>query len=73
MSRSGESITNPTRLPDGWTIVKVSDAGAVRLGRQRSPNQMSGAFPTRYVRAANITPSGLNLDDLLEMNFTPAV
>ncbi|WP_420101536.1 restriction endonuclease subunit S [Bosea sp. (in: a-proteobacteria)] len=33
---------------------------------------MSGDFPTRYVRAANITPSGLNLDDLLQMNFTPA-
>lgn len=58
-------------MPDGWTLVKVSDAGAVRLGRQRSPDQMWGAFPTRYIRAANITPSGLNLDDLLEMNFTP--
>lgn len=52
--------------------MKASDAGMVRLGRQRSPSQMSGAFPTRYVRAANITLSGLNLDDLLEMNFTPA-
>ncbi|MER9203904.1 restriction endonuclease subunit S [Mesorhizobium sp. M0933] len=27
---------------------------------------------TRYVRAANITPAGMNLSDLLEMNFTPA-
>jgi type I restriction enzyme S subunit len=27
---------------------------------------------TKYVRAANITPAGMNLSDLLEMNFTPA-
>lgn len=72
MSSADQSSTNPARLPDGWSLVKVSEAGAVRLGRQRSPGQMSGAFLTRYVRAANITPSGLNLDDLLEMNFTPA-
>lgn len=72
MSNSHESSTNVARLPDGWTVVRVSEAGAVRLGRQRSLDQMSGAFPTRYVRAANITPAGLNLDDLLEMNFTPA-
>lgn len=62
---------NSARLPEGWTFVRVSDAGTVRLGRQRSPDQMSGAFPTRYVRAANITPSGMSVDDLLEMNFTP--
>jgi type I restriction enzyme S subunit len=72
MTSSDGSSINSARLPNGWNLVKVSDAGAVRLGRQRSPDQMSGAFPTRYVRAANITPSGLNLDDLLEMNFTPA-
>lgn len=70
------SLDEPSRpsegLPDGWIIVRVSEAGAIRLGRQRSPDQMSGAFPTRYVRAANITSSGLSLDDLLEMNFTPA-
>lgn len=52
--------------------MSVAEAGAVRLGRQRSPDQMSGVFLTPYVRAANITPSGLSLDDLLEMNFTPA-
>ncbi|WP_181769995.1 restriction endonuclease subunit S [Bradyrhizobium sp. UNPF46] len=27
---------------------------------------------TRYVRAANITPGGMDFSDLLEMNFTPA-
>lgn len=59
-------------LPTGWTEVRVDQAGAVRLGRQRSPDQATGAYQTKYVRAANITPAGLDLSDLLEMNFTPA-
>lgn len=59
-------------LPPGWTEVRVDQAGAVRLGRQRSPDRATGAYQTKYVRAANITPAGLDLSDLLEMNFTPA-
>lgn len=59
-------------LPPGWASVRVDQAGEVRLGRQRSPEQDSGAHMTRYVRAANITPAGMNLSDILEMNFTPA-
>jgi type I restriction enzyme, S subunit len=59
-------------LPPGWAAVRVAQAGAVRLGRQRSPDQLSGAYLTKYVRAANITPAGVDLADLLEMNFTPA-
>ena len=59
-------------LPLGWVSVRVDQAGEVRLGRQRSPDQNSGAHMTKYVRAANITTAGMNLTDLLEMNFTPA-
>lgn len=59
-------------LPPGWVFVRVDQAGEVRLGRQRSPEQDSGAHMTKYVRAANITPAGMNLSDLLEMNFTPS-
>jgi len=58
-------------LPPGWLSVRVDEAGAVRLGRQRSPDQQVGDYPTKYIRAANITRSGLDLEDLLEMNFTP--
>jgi type I restriction enzyme S subunit len=43
----------------------------VRLGRQRSPDKQSGRFTTKYLRAGNITPSGLNLSNVLEMDFTP--
>jgi len=50
----------------------VDRAGAVRLGRQRSPDKHTGEHTTKYLRAANITPAGLNLTDILEMDFTPA-
>lgn len=59
-------------LPDGWTTLRVDQAGAVRIGRQRSPDKQTGRYSTKYIRAANITPNGLNLTDLLEMDFTPS-
>ncbi|HEU0251016.1 MAG TPA: hypothetical protein VFR48_09870, partial [Solirubrobacteraceae bacterium] len=43
----------------------------MRVGRQRSPEQHTGRFPTPYVRAGNITPAGIDLSDVLEMDFTP--
>jgi hypothetical protein len=52
--------------------VRIDQAGAVRLGRQRSPDKHTGRHATKYVRAANITPEGLDLTDLLEMDFAPA-
>ena len=59
-------------LPAGWTMVTVADVGEVRLGRQRSPDKHTGRFITKYIRAANITANGLDLEDILEMDFTPA-
>jgi Type I restriction modification DNA specificity domain len=44
----------------------------VRLGRQRSPDKQSGHFTTKYLRAGNITPAGLDVTDVFEMDFTPA-
>ena len=58
-------------LPAGWVLTKVGAVGDVRLGRQRSPDKHTGQHSTKYVRAANITPSGLNVSDLAEMDFTP--
>lgn len=60
------------RQPPGWIKVTVAEVGEVRLGRQRSPDKHTGRFVTKYLRAANITVQGLNLDDVLEMDFTPA-
>lgn len=52
-------------------MISVNQAGSVRLGRQRSPDKHTGLYTTKYVRAANITPEGVDLSDLLEMDFTP--
>jgi len=65
------SVPETSNLPAGWANVRVDQAGSVRLGRQRSPDKHTGRNATKYVRAANITPEGLNLSDLLEMDFTP--
>lgn len=64
-------VPKASQVPDSWEMIRVDQAGAVRLGRQRSPDKQTGRHTTKYVRAANITPTGLDLNDLLEMDFTP--
>ncbi len=58
-------------LPDGWVWASAEELGNVQLGRQRSPKNRSKDYPTKYIRAANITESGLDLSDLLDMEFKP--
>jgi type I restriction enzyme S subunit len=57
--------------PSGWTRASIEQVGTVRLGVQRSPDRQTGRFPVKYVRAANITTHGIDVSDLLEMDFTP--
>lgn len=57
--------------PAGWAMPLVGEVGEVRLGRQRAPQFERGDHPTPYLRAANITANGLDLRDVLQMNFTP--
>lgn len=59
-------------LPGSWAAPLVTEVGAVRLGRQRTPAQMSGRNATPYLRAGNITEHGLDLSDVLTMDFTTA-
>lgn len=58
-------------LPDSWLWLPAETVGAVQLGRQRSPKNRSNNHPTKYIRAANITESGLDLSDVLDMDFVP--
>lgn len=58
-------------LPEGWCWARVDALGAVQLGRQRSPQNRSKDYPTKYIRAANITEDGLDCSDMLDMEFTP--
>lgn len=62
---------NLSPLPPGWCWITVGEAGEVRLGRQRSPKNRSANHPTKYIRAANITWDGLDLSDVLDMEFKP--
>lgn len=61
----------PSHLPPGWVETTVANVGRVRVGRQRSPQRHTGPFPTPYLRAANITPAGIDLSDIQQMDFTP--
>jgi len=70
----GERVIEDIRslpIPPGWARTSVGEVVDVRLGRQRSPKNRSADFPTKYVRAANITWTGLDLSDVLDMDFRP--
>ncbi len=58
-------------LPEGWCWAAVEQLGNVQLGRQRSPKNRSKDYPTQYIRAANLTENGLDLSDVLDMDFKP--
>lgn len=57
-------------LPSGWAWASIEQLGEVQLGRQRSPDKLKGESPKRYIRAANITEAGIDLTDVLEMDFS---
>jgi type I restriction enzyme S subunit len=57
--------------PRGWTSASVAQCGFVQLGRQRSPNNRSKNYPRPYIRAANVTESGIDVTDILQMDFPP--
>ena len=57
-------------LPEGWVWASVAQVGDVRLGRQRSPSRAIGPNMTPYLRAANVTWTGLDLRDVKQMDFT---
>ena len=59
------------RVPSAWSVTRVDGVGSVRTGLQRSPDRQTGRYSTAYLRAANVTPRGLDLSDLRHMDFTP--
>ena len=58
-------------LPQGWHWVKVSEAGDLKLGRQRAPQHHIGPNMRPYLRVANVFEARLDLSDVMEMNFEP--
>ncbi len=57
-------------LPSGWAEARLDELADVRLGRQRSPKNHSGARMRPYLRAANVSWAGLDLADVKKMNFS---
>jgi type I restriction enzyme S subunit len=66
------NTANLPSLPEGWMWANVEQLGDVQLGRQRSPKNVSKNYPTKYIRAANITERGIDVSDVLDMEFSPA-
>jgi type I restriction enzyme, S subunit len=67
----GEAVSNDAVTPRGWATLRLSEIAEVRLGRQRSPERATGDHMRPYMRAANITWSGISLHDVKQMDFTP--
>lgn len=64
------SAAEATQLPVGWEWCALADVAEVRLGRQRSPKNHAGPNTMPYLRAANVTWSGLDLSDVKKMQFS---
>jgi len=52
-----------------WTTLPLSEVAEVQLGQQRAPVHAEAAVQLPYVRAANITWSGLDVTDVKTMGF----
>lgn len=57
-------------MREGWTVAALADVAEVIMGRQLSPSKRLGVRPRKYLRAANVGNWGIDLSDLLEMDFT---
>lgn len=58
-------------LPPSWEWSTFGDVADIQLGRQRSPKHHLGPHMRPYLRSANVTWNGVDLNDVNEMNFDP--
>lgn len=63
-----ELLSNPGA---DWQSTTLGTAFDIRMGRQRSPKNASGAHMVDYLRAANIKDGKVLLEDVKKMNFAP--
>lgn len=64
-------VVQTPRLPDTWRWSRIDELCDVRLGQSKGPSNRAGEFATPYLRAANISEDGLQLKDVLTMDFPP--
>jgi type I restriction enzyme S subunit len=60
-------LVQPLRAP--WRAVQVREAGQVLLGRQRAPQYLTGRWPRKYLRVANIKDDAIDFGDVETMDF----
>ncbi|MFN9917999.1 MAG: hypothetical protein ACK53L_35760, partial [Pirellulaceae bacterium] len=57
---------------DSWSTIKTKEAGKIQLGRQRSPKYHHGPTMRPYLRVQNVFEDRIDLDDVMEMDFSGA-
>jgi len=57
---------------DSWSTIKTKEAGKIQLGRQRSPKYHYGPTMRPYLRVQNVFEDRIDLDDVMEMDFSGA-
>lgn len=67
-----EIATPAWQVPKRWVWTVVECVGAVQVGKQLTQQRRPGDVLIKYVRAANISAQGIDLEDLQEMGITPA-
>jgi type I restriction enzyme S subunit len=55
-----------------WRTLQVCEAGEVVLGRQRAPQYLTGRWPRKYLRVANIKDDTIDYSDVETMDFDDA-
>jgi type I restriction enzyme S subunit len=62
----GDPVTNPK----GWEVKPLKAVAQSQLGKMLSKKAKLGVNPKKYLRNANVRWRNIELDDLLEMDFT---
>ena len=57
------------KVPNGWQVMRMEDAGEIDGGRQRSPHLTDGEMRP-YLRVANVMDGYIDVSDVKQMKFT---
>lgn len=71
LSEGNQQATEKLSVPSHWRVMRITDAGEVRLGRERNPTHEHGDNMMPYLRVANVFEDRIDTSDVLKMNFTP--
>jgi type I restriction enzyme S subunit len=70
LTREWREVSGVTQ--DSWSTIKTKEVGKIQLGRQRSPKYHHGPTMRPYLRVQNVFEDRIDLDDVMEMDFSGA-